>query len=361
MKPEVIEPVGLEDRTAEVLRLLEEQGARVLYVAGTCGVGKSTLGMRVGQVLAGQLREPFWTIDLCHAVPALPLAQQVAEALGNSSRWGTEGRGVLLLDNVDAALADTGLLPGGPGLWSRPGVEGVSPPRLLIVTATPRAGSSRVQSWEVRPLPLPASPGGELSVLISDAGALFLRAARHAGAEWSVDERAYMLVAALCRQAMGVPEALIELAVLSVRTPLEVLAAASPTQLAALLDAAGSAYLRRVRQRLASMSHAVRELHVAMSLVDGTVESEVGLALARALGGQREGLLLWRDAVLAGVLVSTSVSDGLYFGMPQLVRAVAGEWLVGGERSQQLGQTCGRLRVMSSTCQGERLLSILSG
>jgi len=48
--------------------------------------------------------------------------------------------------------------------------------------------------------------------------------------------------------------------------------------------------------------------------VDGTVESEVGLALARALGGQREGLLVWRDAVLAGVLLSRSVSDGLSLG-----------------------------------------------
>jgi hypothetical protein len=172
-----------------------------------------------------------------------------------------------------------------------------------------------------------------------------------------MDERAYTLVAALCRQAMGVPGALIELGELSVRTPLEVLATVSSAQPAALLDAAGSAYLRKVRERLASMSDAVRELHVALSLVDGTVESEVGLALARALGGQREGLLLWRDAVLAGVLVSTSVGGGLYFGMPQLVRAVAAEWLVDGERSQQLTQTCGRLRVMSSTCQSERLLS----
>ena len=42
----MIEPVGLEDRTAEVLRVLEEQRATVLYVTGTCGVGKSMLGMR---------------------------------------------------------------------------------------------------------------------------------------------------------------------------------------------------------------------------------------------------------------------------------------------------------------------------
>jgi hypothetical protein len=74
--------------------------------------------------------------------------------------------------------------------------------------------------------------------------------------------------------------------------------------------------------------------------VDGTVESEVGLALARALGGQREGLLLWHDAVLAGVLINTSVGGGLYFGTRQLVRAVAAEWLVDGPRSQQLRQIC---------------------
>jgi hypothetical protein len=156
---------------------------------------------------------------------------------------------------------------------------------------------------------------------------------------------------------MGVPEALIELAELSVRTLLEVLAAASPIQLNGLLDAAGSAYLRKVRRTLASMPDGVRELHIALSLVDGKVESEVGLALARALGGQREGLLLWRDAVLAGVLMSTSVGGGLYFGMPQLVRAAAAEWLVDGERSQQLRQICGRLHVMSSICHDERLLT----
>jgi hypothetical protein len=354
---EAIEPVGLEDRTAEVLRLLEEQRASVLYVTGTCGVGKSTLAMRVGQVLAGHLGEPFWAIDLGHAPEAFPLAQRVEQILGKSSPGAADSRGVLLLDNVDAAMAGNGLLSGGPGIWPTAVVAGVNPPRLLIVTATPRTGSSRVQNWEVCPLGRPESPGGELSVVISDAGALFLRAASHAGAEWTLDERAYPVVVALCRQAMGVPEALVELAALSARIPLDVLAAASPTQLAGFLDAAGSAYMRKVRRTLASMSDAVRELHVALSLLDGTVESEVGLALARALGGQREALLLWRDAVLAGVLVSTSVGGGLYFGMPQLVRAVAAEWLVDGQRSQQLRQVCGRLRVMSSSWQGERLLS----
>jgi predicted ATPase len=108
---------------------------------------------------------------------------------------------------------------------------------------------------------------------------VFLRAARRAGAEWTLDERTYPLVAALCHVAMGVPEALIELAQLSVRTPLETLAAASENQLAAFLEAAGSAYLRKVRGRLAAMSDAVRESHIALSLIDGTVESEVGLAL----------------------------------------------------------------------------------
>jgi len=159
---------------------------------------------------------------------------------------------------------------------------------------------------------------------------------------------------------MGVPEALIELAQLSARTPLEVLAAASDNQLAAFLDAAGSAYLRKIRGRLAAMSDAVRELHVALALVDGTVESEVGLALARALDGRREGLLLWRDAVLAGLLVSASVGNGLYFGMPRLIRAVAAEWLVVGERSLQLREICSGLRVTSSSSwQGARLLSAL--
>jgi hypothetical protein len=157
---------------------------------------------------------------------------------------------------------------------------------------------------------------------------------------------------------MGVPEALMELAQLSRRTPLEVLAAASESQLAALLDGAGSAYLGRVRRRLGAMPDAVRELHMALSLVDGSVESEVGLALARALDGRLEGLLLWRDTVLAGLLVSVSISDGLYFGMPRLIRVVAAEWLVDGERGLQLRETCRGLRVTSSSSwQGARLLS----
>jgi hypothetical protein len=176
-----------------------------------------------------------------------------------------------------------------------------------------------------------------------------------------VNERAYPLVAHLCREAMGIPEALIELAELSVGTPLAVLAAASSAQLITLLDAAGSAYLRKVRERLGSMSDAVRELHVALSLVDATVESEVGLAVARALSGQRQGLLLWRDAVLAGLLVSTCIDGGLYFGMPQLVRAVAAEHLVDRERTRQLREIYGRLGVTSSIWQGERLVSSLDG
>lgn len=101
----------------------------------------------------------------------------------------------------------------------------------------------------------------------------------------------------------------------------------------------------------------MRELHVALSLVDGTVESEVGLALASALAGRREGLLLWRDAVLAGLLVSASVRDGLYFGVPQLIRAVAAEWLVDCERSLQLRQACSGLRVTSSSAGRARVYS----
>ena len=360
MEPEFPEDVVLDDRTAEVFRLLEKQAASVLYVTGTCGVGKSTLGMRVGHMFARQVGEPFWAIDLCHAAPAFPLAQQVTRLLGKSSREAREDRGVLLLDNVDEALVGCGLAPGSTGLWSTATAEGMNPPRLVILTATQRAWSSRVQSWEVSPLGLPTSPGRDLSVAVSDAGALFLRAARRAGAGWTLDERTYLLVVALCHVAMGVPQALIELAQVSVRTPLEVLAAASDNQLAAFLDAAGSAYLRKIRGRLAAMSDAVRELHVALALVDGTVESEVGLALARALDGRREGLLLWRDAVLAGLLVSASVGNGLYFGMPRLIRAVAAEWLVVGERSLQLREICSGLRVTSSSSwQGARLLSAL--
>ncbi len=106
------------------------------------------------------------------------------------------------------------------------------------------------------------------------------------------------------------------------------------------------------------MSNALRELHVALWLVDGTVESAEGLALARALGGQREGPRLWHDAVLAGVLVSSHEGNGLHFRMPPLVGAVAAEWLVNAERSQQLKQTCGRSLVMSST--SGRASSLLS-
>jgi hypothetical protein len=83
----VIEPVGLEDRAAEVLRLLEEQGASVLYMTGTCGIGNSTLGMRVGQELARRLGEPFWAVDICHEPPAPWLVQQVGQMLGKSSPW----------------------------------------------------------------------------------------------------------------------------------------------------------------------------------------------------------------------------------------------------------------------------------
>jgi hypothetical protein len=162
--PEFPEGVGLDDRTAEVLRLLEKQPATALYVTGTCGVGKSTLGMRVGQVVAKQLGEPFWAIDLSHVAPTFPLAQQVANLLGKSSPETREGRGVLLLDNVDEALVGCGLLPGSTGLWSTAIAEGMNTPRLLIFTATPRAWSSRVQSWEVCPPGLPASPGRDLSV-----------------------------------------------------------------------------------------------------------------------------------------------------------------------------------------------------
>src|SRR5437879_1038683 len=127
--------------------------------------------MRVGHVLGRHVGEPFWASDLWHAAPAFPLAQQVACLPGKSSPGAREGRGVLLLDNVDEALAGCGHLPGSAGLWSTATAiaEGMNPPRLVILTGTQRAWASRVQSWEVSPLGRPTSPGPDRSAVASGA------------------------------------------------------------------------------------------------------------------------------------------------------------------------------------------------
>jgi predicted ATPase/class 3 adenylate cyclase/tetratricopeptide (TPR) repeat protein len=222
--------VGRDDDMAQIVEMLAE-GAALVTLIGTGGVGKTRLAVQVAAEVLAQFGDGAWFCDLASARDGDAMAQVVATALGCAQRAGlslaesiveyAKVRELLVvLDNCEHLLDEAGalaeaLIQGCPG-------------GRLVATSREAFGVRGERVVRVRSLdaPDPSVTGADL--LESAAVRLFADRAADAGADTTWNDVQWAAVGEICRRVDGIPLA-IELAaarVLSMR----------PTEIAAHLD-----------------------------------------------------------------------------------------------------------------------------
>jgi len=216
--------IGREREVAAVLRLLVDQGTRLVTLLGPGGAGKTRLALEVGQRLfedfTPRVPNGVWFVDLAPIADPALVAPRIAATLGVKETGGqslaesiksylARKQLLLVLDNLEqvtaAAMLVDELLRAAPG---------------LIVLATSRAvlGVYGERGFPVPPLALPEpgeAPPEELGQY--SAVRLFVERARAARPDFALTSANATAVADICRRLDGLPLA-IELAAVRVRT-----------------------------------------------------------------------------------------------------------------------------------------------
>jgi predicted ATPase len=247
--------VGRERELGDLRRQLVEDGARLVTLTGTGGVGKTRLAIAVATALRDRFPDGAAFVALASVADPAHIWSTVAQALGVSTSrqppleavqgFLTEQRALLVLDNFEHLLAAAGdvaaLVAACPRLallvtiraplrvsGERPFL--VSPLPLPALTPAPNAASSRASPPPEPSLPAAAGPFTVLpsDVLASDAVRLLVARARDAAPAFQLTADNAATVAALCRRLEGLPLA-IELAAARLRL-------LSPAALLARLD-----------------------------------------------------------------------------------------------------------------------------
>ncbi len=222
--------VGRDDDVAQIVEMLAE-GAALVTLIGTGGVGKTRLAVQVAAEVLAQFADGAWFCDLASARDGDAMAQVVATALGCVQRPGlsladsiveyAKVRELLVvLDNCEHLLDEAGALAEAM-IQECPGGR-------LVATSREAFGVRGERVVRVRSLaaPDPSATGDEL--LQSAAVRLFADRAADAGADTTWNDAQWAAVGEICRRVDGIPLA-IELAAARV-------ASMRPTDIAAHLD-----------------------------------------------------------------------------------------------------------------------------
>ena len=254
--------VGREQEIGELAGLLAGPGVRLVTLTGPGGVGKTRLGLAVGDrvgrrfgsgvvfvPLAGVTDPELVVGGIGRAVGADlagagALLQALAEQLG-------DGAWLLILDNLEQV---TGAGSDLDELLARcPGV-------VILATSRTVLGLRAEREYPVPPLPLPAEPAGTSlqELMASPAVALFVDRARAVRPGFALTEGNAAAVVELCRRLEGLPLA-IELAAARTR----------------LLDP--GALLDRLCRSLDALGTGAVDLPERQRTLRATVEWSVGL------------------------------------------------------------------------------------
>jgi predicted ATPase/DNA-binding NarL/FixJ family response regulator len=212
--------VGRERELAELRALVP--AVRALTLAGTAGIGKTRLAVRLVAVLADDFEDGAWFVELADLRQPDLVAARIAAAVGVIEEPGRpllatladalRPREILIaLDNCEHLIDECArvcqrLLATAPGL-------------TLVVTSREPLRVAAETVWQVPPLgmPSPSLAGIEAAELLrSDALRLFAERARAANADFSLSGRNLASIATICRSLDGLPLA-IELAAAWVR------------------------------------------------------------------------------------------------------------------------------------------------
>ena len=209
--------VGRERELGE-LRLLAG-GARALTLAGTGGIGKTRLALRLIAELAGEFPDGAFFVELADLRQPELVTTRIATAIGVIEEPGRpllatladalRSRRLLIgLDNCEHLVEECArvchrLLASSPGL-------------VVVTTSREPLRVAAETVWQVPPLSLPAADGPEAELAGSDALALFAERAAAVAGGFRLSRANVGPVAAICRALDGLPLA-IELAAAWVR------------------------------------------------------------------------------------------------------------------------------------------------
>jgi non-specific serine/threonine protein kinase len=206
--------IGREAETAEVRRLLP--GTRLLTLAGSAGVGKTRLALRVAADVAGQYRDGVRLVELAALADPLLVPRAVADALGVPEQ---PGRGLrdtladalrprhllLVLDNCEHLVQACAELVAA--------LLRACPDLRVLATSRQSLHVDGETVWRVpsMTLPPPDRPSSEVVVAYHDATRLFVERATAALPSFVVSERNAAAIVRICTRLDGIPLA-IELA-----------------------------------------------------------------------------------------------------------------------------------------------------
>lgn len=323
-----------------------DEGARLVTLTGSGGVGKTRVALRLGLTLCESYSAPggggVWMCDLTEVHDLRAICATIANVLGFSLTSGTErenceevarvlgarGRILLILDNFEQ-LVDHAATTVHRWLESAPHL------RILVTSRVPLglAGETR---WLLPGLELPAIDAPPDAITHAAAVELFVRRAREVRGDRTFDAEELLAVADIVRRIDGVPLA-IELA--AARTN-----ALSLKDLRDRLDRSLALLVKRGKSgdRHASMRQVILDSHDMLPATPRVIfakcavfQASFSLDAAEEILGPDGDVLTSLETLVEHSLLRSSVDDqGVRFSLYQTIREVAEEKLDGlGARS----------------------------
>jgi predicted ATPase/transcriptional regulator with XRE-family HTH domain len=218
--------IGRDHDLAAVRVYLQRDDVRLLTLTGSPGIGKTQLGLHVGESLGSEFADGVVFVSLAALSDADLVIATIAQTLHvreSSQQSLLEAlhaylhprHTLLILDNFEQVLAAT---PAIGGLL-------VAAPRLkILVTSRTALNLASARDWSVPPLALPESSHSFAELVDVPAIALFVARAQAVNPSLRLNPNTAPAIAAICTHLDGVPLA-IELAAawISILTPHEIL------------------------------------------------------------------------------------------------------------------------------------------
>ncbi len=207
--------VGREAEIALAVQLFEEQHARLVTLTGPGGIGKTRLGLQIGEKLIGRFEDGVYFVPLAEAPGTELVLSKIAEILGvreggsqalyDSLKSFLRDKSLLLiLDNFEQVLPAASLLAGM--LESAPMLKMLVTSRILL----------RIRGEFELKVPTLQLPETSTQVAVEqlagcEATRMFIERVKAINPRFSLDVKNAPLVTAICRRLDGLPLA-IELA-----------------------------------------------------------------------------------------------------------------------------------------------------
>jgi predicted ATPase/DNA-binding XRE family transcriptional regulator len=209
--------LGRESESAELFKMLLDEGVRLVTLIGPPGVGKTRLALHIAEQLEPNFKDGVVFVDLMPIFDAGQVIAVLAAALGVQEKTKStvfESIGVVLhersqlivMDNFEQVLSAAPQLM--PLLREAPGLK-------ILSTSREALRLRGEQEFQLAPLPVPTDPNQPIADFPSVQ--LFMQRARAVKSDFQLEGENVSRVAEICRRLDGLPLA-IELAAARIRS-----------------------------------------------------------------------------------------------------------------------------------------------